>query len=1254
MTKKIPTEKSKPKPKAGNPQSLRVLMIEDSENDALLIIRTLKKGGYSPLYERLKTAAAMKKALKEKQWDIILCDYKLPRFNAPSALATLKEANIDIPIIIVSGTIGEETAIECMRLGAQDYIMKGNLSRLCPAIARELEETESRRKRKQVENKLKESESRFRNIIEQSKDGIILFDGKTRKIILGNTAMAKLLGCSKEELVGRSIPSLHPSKEWKNIEQKFQKHVGGELSFSAEIPTLRDDGSVFYADISTNLITLDGIVFFSAFFRDITERKQVEKIILRSENRFKILYQENPIPMFTWQKKGDDFFLVEFNRAAILLTEGKANNYIGRSALELYRKRPDIIDDMRRCFKEQSIISKELVSQNFAPGKFLSVYYSYVPPDLIIIHAEDITERKRVEFQKETAREELQKSEEKYRNILESIEEGYYEVDLAGNLTFFNDSICRVSGYPREELMGMNNRRYMDEYNAKKLFQAFNKVYRTEKPVKVYDYEIIKKNGIKAYIATSISLRKDSADKKIGFRGIIRDITEHVQAESQREATLEVLRESEALYRSQFEDHAAIKLLLEPETGKIFDANEAAANFYGWSREELRQMRIQEINTLPAKEVIKAMETVSNQGRVHFEFRHRKADGSIRDVDVFSSKIKSKGKNLLHSIIHDITDRKKAESQREAALEALSQSEEKYRLVAEAAHDFILTADLNFKITFANKSVIDFMGGINLLGMSLLDLSPPNLRSKQQELMKMRRAGNDEVFSYEWEATNNAGNTIIIDVRSQLLKEKGMPAGILVIARDITERKNADSQREAILEELHKRSEELQTIIESSPIMIYFKDTQNRFISVNNAVLEISGLSREEIEGKSNEEINPSEAERLWGEDKEIIATGKPKIGILETIKTRRGLKRLQTDKIPFKDKEGKIIGIIGFSVDITKQQNAQKELLASEEKYRGIVENAQEGIFQSTAEGRHLTVNSAFARMLGYESPEEVMATITDITQQLYVNPDDRKKLLEFVEEKGSVNNFETEFYKKDGSRIWVSVNMHVVRDDQGRILYYQGIDQDITEQKKMEMERQQNIERLRKSLGATINAMAVTVETRDPYTAGHQRRVANLASAIAVEMKLGRDQTESVRMASMIHDIGKISIPSEILTKPTELTNLEYNLIKTHPESGYNILKDIEFPWPIAQIVLEHHERINGSGYPNGLKGEQMLLESKIIAVADVVEAISSNRPYRPARGLEAALAEISENKGILYEPDITDACLRLFREKNYNLAV
>jgi putative two-component system response regulator len=200
--------------------------------------------------------------------------------------------------------------------------------------------------------------------------------------------------------------------------------------------------------------------------------------------------------------------------------------------------------------------------------------------------------------------------------------------------------------------------------------------------------------------------------------------------------------------------------------------------------------------------------------------------------------------------------------------------------------------------------------------------------------------------------------------------------------------------------------------------------------------------------------------------------------------------------------------------------------------------------------------------------------------------------------------------------------------------------------------VERKQAQEKIKKALGATVQAIAVTVETRDPYTAGHQRRVADLARAIAAEMNLTMDMSEGIRMAAAIHDIGKISIPAEILSKPTKLTNIEFSLIKTHPQSGYDILKDIEFPWPIARTVLEHHEKMNGSGYPNGLTGENILMESRILAVADVVEAMASYRPYRPALGIDTALEEIEKNRGTLYDSTVVDSCLRLFREKDFQL--
>ncbi len=187
----------------------------------------------------------------------------------------------------------------------------------------------------------------------------------------------------------------------------------------------------------------------------------------------------------------------------------------------------------------------------------------------------------------------------------------------------------------------------------------------------------------------------------------------------------------------------------------------------------------------------------------------------------------------------------------------------------------------------------------------------------------------------------------------------------------------------------------------------------------------------------------------------------------------------------------------------------------------------------------------------------------------------------------------------------------------------------------------------------GQLVTVLGGMAEMRDPYTAGHQKRVANLAVAIGAELGLSPEELEGLRLAASVHDIGKIMVPAEILCKPTKLTCLEYNLIKEHAEAGFQILKDVAFPWPIARIVHEHHERIDGSGYPNGLTGEQLLPESLIVAVADVVESMCPHRPYRPGLGTEAALREIEGNRGVLYDPLVVDACLRVFREKGYHCA-
>jgi putative nucleotidyltransferase with HDIG domain len=244
-----------------------------------------------------------------------------------------------------------------------------------------------------------------------------------------------------------------------------------------------------------------------------------------------------------------------------------------------------------------------------------------------------------------------------------------------------------------------------------------------------------------------------------------------------------------------------------------------------------------------------------------------------------------------------------------------------------------------------------------------------------------------------------------------------------------------------------------------------------------------------------------------------------------------------------------------------------------------------------------------------------------------------------------------ELELLRRDGSTVWVDTTVTVIRDQAGRGVQFLGVLRNITRRRQAEEQVQQSCQKLEKTLEGTIQAIRAMGDTRDRYTAGHQQRVTELACAIAEAMALSSEQVQAVHVAGLLHDVGKIRLPTEILTKPGRLNEIEFAMIRTHPKAGYNILKSIEFPWPIAKTVLQHHERVNGTGYPDGVRGEEILMEARILAVADVVEAMSSHRPYRPALGLDKALDEITKNSGVLYDRRVVDACVRVFREGGFS---
>lgn len=327
----------------------------------------------------------------------------------------------------------------------------------------------------------------------------------------------------------------------------------------------------------------------------------------------------------------------------------------------------------------------------------------------------------------------------------------------------------------------------------------------------------------------------------------------------------------------------------------------------------------------------------------------------------------------------------------------------------------------------------------------------------------------------------------------------------------------------------------------------------------------------------------------------------------------------------------------------ILKEQHIEKKLKESEEKYRALFENTGTATMIIEEDGTISMINTQGEKLSGYSKEEiENKMKWTD-----FVIPEDMEKMKKchIARRKAGgkpPTEYEFSFIDRKGNVKDIFLKTGMVPNTKKSITSLM----DITKHKISE-------ERLKKTMDTAIDTMSKIVEAKDPYTAGHQRNVSQIATFIAQEMKLPQDKIEGTRIASLIHDIGKISVPTELLNKSITLSDIEFSLIKDHSQIGYDILKSIDFFYPVAKIVLQHHERLDGSGYPNNLKGDEIMLEAKIIGVADVVEAMSSHRPYRPSFGIDKALEEISKNKAILYDSKVVDACLKIFKEKvNLNL--
>jgi PAS domain S-box-containing protein len=344
----------------------------------------------------------------------------------------------------------------------------------------------------------------------------------------------------------------------------------------------------------------------------------------------------------------------------------------------------------------------------------------------------------------------------------------------------------------------------------------------------------------------------------------------------------------------------------------------------------------------------------------------------------------------------------------------------------------------------------------------------------------------------------------------------------------------------------------------------------------------------------------------------------------------------------------------ISFALDNftreAQRRQAEERLFAAEEKFRGLVEQAIAGIF-IIQDGKLAYVNPRGAEIIGCGA---TCGPIGDENPLLWVAVADRemvsRTMRQLMEDGAPSVTFEFGVLRPDGTTVHVGANAaRATHDGRPAII---GMLKDISAQKRADAEIRRYLGQLKTALKSTVEVATIISEMRDPYTAGHERRVAEIAAAIGAELGLDEDRQEGLRVAGHLHDLGKMTVPSEILSKPGKLRTAEYMLIQEHAQASYDVLKGVEFPWPVALVALQHHERIDGTGYPQGLKNDAILFEARIMAVADVVEAMSSHRPYRPGLGIEKALAEIKRGRGTAYDADVADACLRMFQEKRYQL--
>lgn len=878
---------------------------------------------------------------------------------------------------------------------------------------------------------------------------------------------------------------------------------------------------------------------------------------------------------------------------------------------------------------------------------------------------------------------------------------------------------------------------------------------------------------------------------------------------------LHLLRAELHRYSTLIKNHHAVMLLIDPVDGRILDASEAAAEFYGWSVEALKKRHIFDINTLDEEQVRHEMDEAANNRRHEFHFQHRTAADEVKDVDVFAGPIIFDGRLLLLSIVQDVTEKRYSELQLHRLNRLYAMLSETNRLITRVdnrqslLHGTCEIAVQQGKFLFCWIGVKDGQGvmrvvarygedkgHVDTIERELNQHGPTAIGPAEQAISTGTPVTTADCYSEPGteplrESARLAG---FQSTGAFPLSEDGKLFGAINFYSDdprCFENEELETLSQIAAEVSiglaairHRQMLEVTSqVIEASPAVLFRWRPEPgwpvQFVSENVKQWGYEASALTNAEAPFSDLVHAEDAERIAEEVAQYSATGVDRFSQRYRILTSSGESRWVDDRTHILRDEGDSIRYYeGVLTDITGQHEAELALIASNQRFRTAVEMAPVPIMLHAEDGEVLAISQAWVEITGYSHDD--LPTVSTWTALAY---GDRAKdieaeikslyELESRREEGELQvccaNGERRDWDfssvglgllPDGRRIVMSVASDVTSRNQtardmeqrgqrqrylldnapdmvfvntnnrvsyinpagcrllgapfadaviGKSIYdlfapqvhaavrqrleslrsqpgiaappleewlvnFQGeqipvevtavsylagdnIDiqvncRDIADRLEARRQTQDQISRLRRANLATSEAVSKMIELRDPYTAGHEQRVAALAVAIAGQMGLSADLQEGLHIAGSLHDVGKIVVPAEILSKPSRLSEAEFEIIKQHPQSGYEILKDVDFPWPVRDVVRQHHERLDGTGYPLGLSGDDICLEARIIAVADVVESMISHRPYRPGLGEEAALGEIERGAGTAYDPEVVAACLQLFREEAYQL--